>query len=66
MDQDEYQKALEKYKARKNRPPRENLLNLVEVQGRVKANFCSGTYKLYLIYEFPSITLQEEIAARAR
>lgn len=66
MDQDEYQKALDKYRARRARPAKENLLNLVEVQGRVKANFCSGTYKLYLIYEYPSITLQEEIAARAR
>jgi hypothetical protein len=45
---------------------KENLLNLVEVEGRVKTNFCSGTYKLYIIYEYPTITLQEEILARVK
>lgn len=66
MDQEEYRKMLDRYRSKKNGTPKENLLNVVEVDGRVKTNFCSGTYKLYIIYEYPTITLQEEIQARVK
>jgi len=66
MDQEEYRRALEKYRSKRKASPKENLLNIVEVEGRVKTNFCSGTYKLYIIYEYPTITLQEEIQARVK
>lgn len=29
-------------------------------------NLCATTFKIYVVYEYPSVTLQEEIAARKK
>jgi hypothetical protein len=37
---------------------------MVKVLSKEFKNFCSNTYKIYTIYEYPSVTLEEEINAR--
>ena len=62
--QSTYEKQLRSYHDKKRIPHSENILNLVKIWAKEFRNFCSDSYKIYAVYEFPEITLQAEIQSR--
>lgn len=40
-------------------PQNENILGLVRLFSQTFNNICSNSYKIYALYEYPSITLNE-------
>ena len=44
----------------------EHLLSIVRFTGQEFNNFCSNSYKIYVLYEYPPITLEDEIQARSK
>ena len=65
-DKKEYENEFKKYRDLEKGEANENLLSLVKVTGKEFNNFCSNSYKIYALYEYPAITLEEEISARGR
>lgn len=61
-DQKEFERQLTYFQAQQEQG--ENVLQMVKVLSKEFKNFCSNTYKIYTIYEYPSVTLEEEINAR--
>jgi len=47
-------------------PQREFIINPIVVEHQVFNNFCSTSYKIYVVYEYPQVTLREEIMARKK
>lgn len=46
--------------------PKEYIVSPVKVESRVFNSFCSTSYKIYAIFEYPQVTLREEILARQK
>lgn len=46
--------------------PKEYIVSPVKVESRVFNSFCSTSYKIYAIFEYPQVTLKEEILARQK
>ena len=45
---------------------KEYIVSPVRVQSKVFNNFCSTSFKIYAIFEYPQVTLREEILARCK
>lgn len=39
---------------------------MVRVESKIFSSFCSTTYKIYAVFEYPQVTLREEILARQK
>ena len=46
--------------------PREYIVSVVRAEGKAFHNFCSTCFKVYALFEYPQVTLREEIMARQR
>lgn len=46
--------------------PREYIVSVVRAEGKSFHNFCSTCFKIYALFEYPQVTLREEILARQR
>lgn len=46
--------------------PREYIVSVVRAEGKTFHNFCSTCFKVYALFEYPQVTLREEIVARQR
>lgn len=57
MDHREFEKEIQRFKTLENQEPNENILNVVKVSSQEFNNFCSNSYKIYVVYEYPNITL---------
>lgn len=45
---------------------REYVITPVKLESKVFSSFCSTSYKVYAIFEYPQVTLREEITARQK
>jgi CRISPR/Cas system-associated endonuclease/helicase Cas3 len=45
---------------------REYIVSPVRIEAKVFNSFCSNSYKIYAIFEYPQVTLKEEIGARQK
>jgi hypothetical protein len=45
---------------------REYVVSVVSAEGRSFASFCSTAYKIFALFEYPQVTLREEISARQK
>ena len=45
---------------------KEYIVSPVKVESKVFSSFCSTSYKVYAIFEYPQVTLREEIIARQK
>ena len=46
--------------------PQEHIISPIQMESKVFNNFCSTSYKIYAIFEYPQVTLREEILARQK
>ena len=46
--------------------PKEYVISPVRIQSSIFSSFCSTSYKIYAIFEYPQVTLKEQISARQK
>jgi len=47
-------------------PKSENILGVYKIKTHTITGLCSTTHKIYAIYEYPQVSLQDEIIARRK
>jgi hypothetical protein len=57
MSRKEYDGEFKKLENLENMQQNENILSLVRLFSQTFKNICSTNYKIYALYEYPSITL---------
>ncbi len=61
-----FKNKLKQLKEQIDKGPREYVISPVRIESKVFSSFCSTSYKLYAIFEYPQVTLREEISARQK
>jgi hypothetical protein len=60
----EYEGEHKRFQSLESQHQNENILALVRFFSQTFNNICSTSYKIYALYDYPSITLQDEINTR--
>jgi hypothetical protein len=61
-----FKSKLKELQEQVDKGPREYVISPIRVESKVFSSFCSTSYKLYAIFEYPQVTLREEISARQK
>ena len=62
----QYEKERSRFEAEISCPTCENILNVHKIKTHTISGLCSTTHKIYAIFEYPQVTLADEIAARRK